>query len=84
VNVGAGVLIVGMAVVVARIAWPLPPRARWVFVVRESFLALIGIGLAVEPWARSNGNGVAVFGFLGLLVMAVLGRRLRGEVRRAP
>jgi hypothetical protein len=67
-----------------RIAWPFSPRVRWVFVVREGFLALIGVGLAVEPWARSGGNTVALVGFLGLLVMAVLGRRLRGEVRRAP
>lgn len=84
VNVGAGVLIVAMAVAIGVVAWPLPRRARWVFAVRESFAALIGVGLAIEPWARSAGNGVSLVGFLGLLTVSVLGRRLRGEVRTAP
>ena len=84
VNVGAGALLVAIALVVARVAWSLPPRARWVFVVRQSFLALIGVGVAVGPWSATVGNGVALIGFVGLFVMTVLGRRLRGELRPAP
>ncbi len=84
VSVAAGVLLVAMAVGLVAFGWSLPPRARWVLVVRESFLALVGVGVAVEPWFAHLGGSLAFVGLVGMLVMTVLGRRLRGELRTTP
>jgi len=49
--------------------------------MREFFLALVGIGVAVEPWFAHLGGSLAFIGLVGMLALTVLGRRLRGGVR---
>jgi hypothetical protein len=83
VSVVAGALLIAMAVALVGFAWPLEARARWVFVVRETFAALIGVGVAVEPWSPSASGWLVFVGLIGALMLTVFGRRLRGEVRRA-
>jgi hypothetical protein len=75
----AGALFAAWAIASARSTSKrtLPARTRWVLVARDASLALIGVGIAVVPWARPVGLGIGIIGMMGRLYFQILASLVR-------
>jgi hypothetical protein len=62
----------------------LPARTRWVLIAGDASIALMGVGVAVVPWARAVGAAIGLIGVLGRAYFGIWGLLLRGADRRAP
>jgi hypothetical protein len=82
----AGLPLAAWAIVTARSTWKraVAVRTRWVLIAREISVALIGVGVAIVPWARLVGVVIGVIGVMGRAYFGVWGLMLGGAKRRTP
>ena len=62
----------------------LPARTGRVLAARDASLALMGVGVAVVPWARLVGLGIGLTGMMARLYFQILASVERRADRRAP
>jgi hypothetical protein len=58
-------------------------RRRWLSVAPEACFGLMGVGVAVVPWARFVGLAICAIGVMGRLYFSILDVLMRHAGRRA-